>query len=172
MLVWKRDNNGHKLLLHIHKCFLQANATVTAVLVQCVAVNVCCSCSTDNTPPLCLGVVARLNNKKKRAYNEQHIREVEHSSFTPLKWANKAPPSTRGLPKWNESYGSTLSWVQCLLSFCLLRSATNASREFNPPVVTPSSRARQSILSLMRLRSADFICPSSASWFCLHCTPL
>ena len=70
---------------------------------------------------------------KKRAY-EQRIREVEHSSFTPLVFSASGGMGQQGstfyrrlaaliAEKWNESYSSTLSWIRCLLSLCLLRSA-------------------------------------------------
>ena len=70
---------------------------------------------------------------KKRAY-KQRIREVEHSSFTPLVFSASGGMGQQGstfyrrlaaliAEKWNESYSSTLSWIRCLLSLCLLRSA-------------------------------------------------
>ena len=73
--------------------------------------------------------------EKKRAY-EQRIREVEHSSFTPLVFSATGGMgstfyrrlATLLAEKWNESYSSTLSWIRCLLSFCLLRSAIQCIR--------------------------------------------
>ena len=70
---------------------------------------------------------------KKRAY-EQRVREVEHSSFTPLVlsatggMANEATTFYKGLAsclamKWDHSYSSTMSWLRCRLTFFLLRSA-------------------------------------------------
>lgn len=72
-------------------------------------------------------------NLKKRQY-EQRIREIEHSSFTPLVFS-----STGGLApaasvfykrlasllavKWNHSYSTTMGWLRCRLSFSLLRSS-------------------------------------------------
>ena len=75
---------------------------------------------------------------KKRAY-EQRIRVVEHSSFTPLVFSASRGMGQQGstfyrrltallAEKWNESYSSTLSWIRCLLSFCLLRSAIQCIR--------------------------------------------
>ncbi len=77
--------------------------------------------------------------ENKRAY-EQRIREIEHSSFTPLVMA-----STGGLGpaasltykrlatllavKLNQTYSTTLSWLRCRLSFCLLRSSIQAIRD-------------------------------------------
>ena len=77
--------------------------------------------------------------EKKRAY-EQRISEVEHSSFTPLVFSatggmgQQCSTFYRRLAallaeKWNESYTSTLSWIRCLLSFCLLRSAIQCIRK-------------------------------------------
>ena len=75
---------------------------------------------------------------KKRAY-EQRIREVEHSTFSPLVLS-----ATGGLAgeanifykrlasmlasKWDHSYSSTLCWLRCRLSFSLLRSSIQAIR--------------------------------------------
>ena len=58
--------------------------------------------------------------------------------------------------KWNESYSSTLSWIRCLLSFCLLRSAIQCTEEPVPPVAMPSSPACQSTSYLTRLKLVDF----------------
>ena len=70
---------------------------------------------------------------KKRAY-ERRILEVEHASVTPLIFS-----ATGGLgreatvvykriaaqlsAKWGHSYSSTMAWIQCRLSFSLLRSS-------------------------------------------------
>ena len=70
---------------------------------------------------------------KKRAY-EQRVREVEHSSFTPLVlsatggMANEATTFYKRLAscltmKWDYPYSSTMSWLRCRLTFSLLRSA-------------------------------------------------
>ncbi len=75
---------------------------------------------------------------KKRAY-EQRIREVEHSSFTPLVFsatggmANEATAFYKRLAsclatKWDQSYSSTMSWLRCRLTFSLLRSAIQCIR--------------------------------------------
>ena len=76
--------------------------------------------------------------EKKRAY-EQRVREVEHSSFTPLVLA-----ATGGLgveatsfykrlasklsQKWDSPYSTTLCWLRCHLAFSLLRSSIQAIR--------------------------------------------
>ena len=75
---------------------------------------------------------------KKRAY-EQRIREVEHSSFTPLVlsatggMANEATTFYKRLAsclamKWDHPYPSTMSWLRCRLTFSLLRSAIQCIR--------------------------------------------
>ena len=76
--------------------------------------------------------------EKKRAY-EQRVREVEHSSFTPLILA-----ATGGLgveatsfykrlasklsQKWDSPYNTTLCWLRCRLAFSFLRSSIQAIR--------------------------------------------
>ena len=76
--------------------------------------------------------------EKKRAY-EQRIREVEHSTFTPLVFSatgGMAKQSTTFYKrlasllavKWDHSYSSTLSWLRCRISFSLLRSAIQSIR--------------------------------------------
>ena len=71
--------------------------------------------------------------EKKRAY-EQRVREVEHSSFTPLilsatgGMGNEATNFYKRLAtllakKWDSPYSNTLCWLRCRLSFSLLRSS-------------------------------------------------
>ena len=75
---------------------------------------------------------------KKRAY-EQRVREVEHSSFTPLVLSatgglgNEANIFYKRLAsmlasKWDNQYSTTLCWLRCRLSFSLLRSAIQSIR--------------------------------------------
>ena len=70
---------------------------------------------------------------KKRHY-EQRIREVEHSSFTPLVFSltgGLGPAATAFYKRlasqlsdeWNQSYSSTIGWLRCRISFSLLRSS-------------------------------------------------
>ena len=77
-------------------------------------------------------------NIKKRAYG-QHIREVEHASFTPVVMS-----ATGGLAheatffykcltsllahKWGDAYSIVMGWLRCSLSFSLLRSAIQCIR--------------------------------------------
>jgi len=76
------------------------------------------------TSPIATG---NMKLRKKRAY-EQCIREVEHSTFTPLVFS-----ATGGMEKetttfykrlasllavkWDHSYSSMLSWLLCCISF-------------------------------------------------------
>ena len=75
---------------------------------------------------------------KKRAY-EQRVKEVEHSSFTPLVlsatggMANEATTFYKRLAscltmKWDYPYSTTMSWLRCRLTFSLLRSAIQCIR--------------------------------------------
>ncbi len=75
---------------------------------------------------------------KKRAY-EQRVREVEHSSFTPLVLCTTGGLATEATTfykrlsacladKWEQSYSTTLAWLCCRLTFSLLRSAIQCIR--------------------------------------------
>lgn len=94
-------------------------------------------------------------NEKKRQY-EQRVREIEHSSFTPLVMsatgglAGEATVFYKRLAsclsiKWDQPYNLTLAWLRCRLNFSLLRSAIqcirgarstigHASRSPSPPI--------------------------------------
>ena len=76
--------------------------------------------------------------EKKRAY-EQRVREVEHSSFTPLVLSATGGMGVEAenfykrlasmlASKWDSPYSSTLCWLRCRLAFSLLRSAIQAIR--------------------------------------------
>lgn len=75
---------------------------------------------------------------KKRAY-EQRVREVEHSTFTPLVLSASgglAPQATTFYKrlagcladKWEQSYSSTVAWLRCRITYSLLRSAIQCIR--------------------------------------------
>ena len=75
---------------------------------------------------------------KKRAY-EQRIREVEHTTFSPLVLsatgglAREADTFYKRLAsmlasKWEHTYSHTLCWLRCRLAFSLLRSSIQAIR--------------------------------------------
>ena len=77
-------------------------------------------------------VYCKHENLKKRHY-EQRIREIEHSSFTPLIFSltgGLGPAATifyKRLAsllaiKWDQNYSATMGWLRCRLSFSLLRS--------------------------------------------------
>lgn len=75
---------------------------------------------------------------KIRAY-EQRVRDIEHSSFTPLVMSltggcgSAASVVYKRLAamlaeKWDQPYSSTLAWMRCKLSFALLRSSIQCLR--------------------------------------------
>ena len=89
----------------------------------------------NQTPSACY---RKHEREKKRAY-EQRIREVEHSSFTPLVFSatggmgREAKCFYKRLAsmlshKWDQSYSTTLWWLRCRLTFSLIRSAIQALR--------------------------------------------
>ena len=99
-------------------------------------------CSTlmlRQTKTLALQTVTKSTKmKKKRAY-EQRVRDVEHSTFTPIVLSatgGMAKQSTtfykrlasRLAEKWEQTYCSTLYWLRARLSFSLLRSAIQCIR--------------------------------------------
>ena len=87
------------------------------------------------TPSACY---RKHKREKKRAY-DQRVREVEHSSFTPL-----VSSATGGIGreatcfykrlasmlanKWDQPYSTTLWWLRCRLTLSLIRSAIQALR--------------------------------------------
>ncbi len=82
-------------------------------------------------------------NLKKRHY-EQRIREVEHSSFTPLVFATTGghgPEATAFYKrlasmlsdKCKQPYSTTISWLRCRISFSLLRSSIMCLRGARSP---------------------------------------
>ena len=92
-------------------------------------------------------------NIKERHY-EQRVREVEHSSFTPLVFSTTGGlgPAAAAFykhlasmlaDKWKQPYSSTIGWLRCRLSFSLLRSsiqcirgARSSAHRFDSPLVT------------------------------------
>eukprot|EP00731_Ephydatia_muelleri_P023412 Em0015g995a len=73
---------------------------------------------------------SRHENEKKRKY-DQHIREVEHASFTPLILSctgGLGPQATTSYKrlasllstKWNQAYSLTIMWLRCRLAYSLL----------------------------------------------------
>ncbi len=77
-------------------------------------------------------------NQKKRAY-DQRVRDVEHSTFTPLVMSATGGLARQAVvfykrlasllsSKTNKSYSQTINWLRCRLSFALLRSAIQCIR--------------------------------------------
>ena len=89
----------------------------------------------NQTPSACY---RKHKREKKRAY-DQRVREVEHSSFTPLVFSatggmgREATCFYKRLAsmlanKWDQPYSTTLWWLRCRLTFSLIRSAIQALR--------------------------------------------
>ncbi len=94
----------------------------------------------ESTPIYCL---SKHEREKKRAY-EQRVREIEHSSFTPLVLSASGGMGTEATifykrlasllaGKWDTHYSRTVCWLRCRLSFALLRSSIQALRGVDPP---------------------------------------
>ena len=86
-----------------------------------------------NRQPTLAATYRKHEQCKIRTY-EQRIREVEHSSFTPLvmsltggtgKATNVCLKRLASMlsEKWDQKYNTTISWLRCRLSFSLLRSS-------------------------------------------------
>ena len=94
--------------------------------------------ATSNSGPNFQSVYRKHESSKKKAYKSR-LREVEHSSFTPLVFS-----ASRGMgheatifykrlanllsEKWKEPYAVVLGWVRSRISFCLLGSAIQCIR--------------------------------------------
>ena len=87
----------------------------------------------SQTPSACY---RKHEREKKRVY-EQRIREVEHSSFTPLVFSATGGMGREATcfykrlasmlaQKWEYPYSTTLCWLRCHLTFSLIRSAIQA----------------------------------------------
>ena len=94
--------------------------------------------TTSNSGPNFQSVYQKHESSEKRAY-ESRLREVEHSSFTPLVFSasgrvgHEATIFYKRLASllsetWKEPYAVILGWVRRRLSFCLLRSAIQCIR--------------------------------------------
>ena len=81
-----------------------------------------------------LAATFRKHEGEKRHAYEERVREVERGSFTPLVFSSlggmgkAATVMYRRLAnllsvKWNSSYSLIMGWLQCSLSFSLLRSS-------------------------------------------------
>ena len=89
--------------------------------------------SPSNHRPTPAAVYRRHEMEKRRSY-EQRVREIEHSSFTPLVFSAvggmgaAASVFYRRLAsllaeKQAQTYAKTIGWLRCTLSFSLMRSA-------------------------------------------------
>ena len=76
----------------------------------------------------------RLHEHRKQRSYDQRIREVEHGSFTPLVFSTSGGMgkcasvtykriATLLSTKREQTYGATIAWIRCCISFSLLRSA-------------------------------------------------
>ena len=92
----------------------------------------------SNRQPTLAATYRKHEQCKIRTY-EQRIREVEHSSFTPLvmsltggtgKATNVCLKRLASMlsEKWDQKYNTTISWLRCRLSFSLLRSSIQCIR--------------------------------------------
>ena len=86
--------------------------------------------------------------EKRRAY-EEHVREVERGSFTPLVFSSSGGMGKAAMVvyrclanllsnKWNSSYSLTMGWLRCSLSFSLLRSSLMCLRGSRSSSGSPS----------------------------------
>ena len=72
---------------------------------------------------------------KKREYGDR-VREVELASFTPLVFSTTGGMGREGNVFYkrlasllaDKAYGTTMSWIRCVLTFSLLRSAVMCIR--------------------------------------------
>ena len=118
--------------------------------------------TTSNQQPIAT-CYRKHENSKKRDY-EQRVREIERGSFTPLVLSptgglgNAAKVCYSRLAsmlatKRDQPYSSTMSWLRCTLSFCLLRSSIrcirgtrstggSAAKQQLPPADLVTSEAR------------------------------
>ena len=99
----------------------------------------------------------RQHESKKRLEYGQRVLEVEHGSFTPLVCttsAGMAPEATVFMKrlasmiadKREEPYSTTIAWLRCVISFCLLRSSLRCLRA--------SPKTAKNIVTLDRISEA------------------
>ena len=109
----------------------------------------------------------RLHELQKQRSYYQRVREVEHGSFTPLVFTTSggigkcASVTYKRLAsllstKQEQSYGSTIAWVRCCLSFSLLRSCIMCLRGARP------SQGRAFRCSVIDLAVAEAKVPSAS----------
>ena len=97
-----------------------------------------CKSESHLPPQIHVNCYRKHEQAKKRAYS-QRVREIEHSSFTPLVlsatggFGSEAKVFYKRLAslladKWDQPYSSTTCWLRCRLGFSLLRSAIRSLR--------------------------------------------
>ncbi len=102
-------------------------------------------------------------NVKKRHY-AQRIREIEHSSFTPLVFSTTGGMAPAACTlykrlasilavKWKQPYSSTIGWLRCRLSFSLLRSSIRGARSSSHRFERQQSAAVDLTVADAKLRS-------------------
>ena len=105
---------------------------------MCVCVCLQLTCSVKQKPGTSYLLQEVRARKTPRAY-QQRVREIEHSSFTPLILSATGGMGTEATKfdkhlasmlaqKWDFPYSSTLCWLRCRLTFSLPRSAIQAIR--------------------------------------------
>ena len=121
---------------------------------------------------------------KKHAY-EQRVKEVEHSSFTPLvlsatgSLASEATTSYKQLAaclaeKWYQPYSSTMAWLCCRITFPLLRSGIQCIRGVRPSIdhafkSPPSIDLVTFELKMVKISLYSFLCVPRCAHFCCCC---
>ena len=109
---------------------------------RCEGVQPTCTKSEKHLPTQLLQTCRR-NKKKRRAYDQQ-IRDIEHSSFTPLIFSTSGglgPAATVAYKrlavllseKQGKQYRLVMNWIRCKLSFSLPQSSITSLRGYRSP---------------------------------------
>ena len=106
-------------------------------------------CARSNQQASLSSVYRRHEQEKRRQY-EQRVREVEHSTFTPLVMSTTGGMGRAASTfykrlasmlseKRDASYSNTLRWIRCRLGFALLRSSIMCIRGARSSTFHPAS---------------------------------
>ena len=87
----------------------------------------------SNRPTSLAAIFSKHEGEKLHVY-EEHVRELERGSLTPLAFSSSEGMGKATMlvhcrltnllsDKWNSSYPLTMGWLRCSLSFSLLRSS-------------------------------------------------
>ena len=101
-----------------------------------------------------------LHERQKQRSYDQHVREIEHGSFTPLvfftsgRMGKCASVSYKRLAsllstKQEQHYGTTIAWIRCCYSFSLLRSSIMRLRGARSP---QGQAFRSSVIDLAEIK--------------------